>query len=83
MILIGLTGVGLSRFRPAGLANAAFVTAAATLLVPLIAFIFWPADFSPGVAKVFMLNGFFALMFVVSGLLFRQAASQLKVPAMP
>ncbi len=76
VILTGLTGVGLSRLRPSGLAKAAFATAAATFLVPVIATIFWPADFSPGVEKAFILNGCFALMFAVSGLLFRHAAGQ-------
>jgi hypothetical protein len=40
----------------------------------VIAVIFWPTDFSPGVGKVFLLNGVFAGMFVVSALLFRHAA---------
>lgn len=74
VLLVGLGGVALARFRPTGMANAAFASAAATLLVPTIAFIFWPADFSPGVAKVFVLNGIFAAMFIVSALLFRHAA---------
>lgn len=73
VILTGLAGVGLSRFRPSGLAKAAFATAA-TFLVPVIAALFWPSDFSPGVEKVFILNGCFALMFTGSGLLFRHAA---------
>lgn len=74
MLLLGLVGVGVARFRPAGMANAAFAMAAATLLVPVIAFIFWPADFSPGVAKVFILNGVFVLMFIVFASFFRHAA---------
>jgi hypothetical protein len=73
-LLIGLIGVGLSRFQPARLAKAAFATAAALFLIPVIAVIFWPADFSPGVPQVFALNSGFVLMFVVSGLLFRSAA---------
>jgi len=81
VILLGLAGVGLARFRPSGLAKAAFVTAAATLLVPVIAVIFWPADFSPGVGKVFILNGGFALMFTTAGLLFRHAAGRTKESA--
>lgn len=74
VILTGLTGVGLARFKPAGMARAAFATAFATILVPVIAFLFWPADFSPGVTQVFGLNAFFALLFVGSALLFRHAA---------
>lgn len=74
-LLIGLIGVGVSRFQPARLARAAFATAAALFLIPVIAVIFWPADFSPGVPQVFALNSGFVLMFVVSGLLFRRAAA--------
>jgi hypothetical protein len=76
VILTGLIGVGLARFQPAGMANAAYATAAATLLVPVIGFLVAPHDFSPGVVPVFFLNGCFVLMFVVSGLLFRHAAGQ-------
>lgn len=76
VILTGLTGVGLARFKPAGMARAAFATAATTFLVPVIAVIAWPGDFSPGVPQVFLLNGFFVLMFAASSLLFRHAAVQ-------
>lgn len=74
-LLIGLIGVGLSRFQPAGMAKAAFATAAALFLIPIVAVIFWPADFSPGVLPVFVLNGGFVLMFILSGLLFRRASA--------
>jgi hypothetical protein len=76
VILIGLIGVALARFHPAGMAKAAFVTAAATFLVPIVAYLGWPDDFSPGVPQVFLLNGCFVLMFALSGLLFRRAANQ-------
>jgi hypothetical protein len=76
VILTGLAGVALSRFQPAGMAKAAFATAAVTFLVPVIAVVFWPIDFSPGVEKVFVLNGCFVLMFAVAGFLFRHAAAQ-------
>jgi len=66
--------VALARFRPAGLAKAAFATAAATFLVPVIAVILWPADFSPGVWPVFALNSGFVALFAGAGLLFRRAA---------
>ncbi len=75
VILTGLVGVGLAKFKPAGMARAAFATAAVNFLVPVVAFGFWPADFSPGVEKVFVLNGIFVAMFIVSGLLFRHAAA--------
>jgi hypothetical protein len=77
IILGGLVGVGLARFQPAALAKVAFAMAGAILLVPVLALLFWPeSDFSPGVEKVFILNGVFVAMFVVSGLLLRHAAGQ-------
>jgi hypothetical protein len=76
VILTGLVGVGLARFKPAGMARAAFVTAGVNFLVPVTAALFWPADFNPGVEKVFILNGVFVAMFIVSGLLFRHASGQ-------
>ena len=74
VILIGLAGVGLARFQPTGMANAAFATATATFLVPVIAVILWPTDFSPGVWQVFVLNFGFVALFAGAGLLFRHAA---------
>ena len=76
VILTGLGGVALARFRPAGMAKAAFATAAVTFVVPVVGVILKPSDFSPGIPQVFMLNGYFVLMFAASGLLFRQAAGQ-------
>lgn len=76
VVLIGLAGVGLARFRPTGMANAAFTTAAATFLVPVIAVILWPTDFSPGVPQVFALNFGFVALFAGAGLLFRRASRE-------
>jgi hypothetical protein len=77
LVLLGsLVGVGFTRFQPRRLAHTAFATAAAIFLIPVIALLFWPSDFSPGVLKVFLLNGAFTAMFGVSGLLFRRAAVQ-------
>jgi hypothetical protein len=75
VILTGLVGVGLARFKPTGMAKAAFATAAATFVVPIIAVIVWPSDFSPGIPQVFALNFAFVLMFVAAGLLFKRAAA--------
>jgi hypothetical protein len=74
VILGGLVGVSLSRFQPASLARVAFSMAGALFLIPVIAVLAWPSDFSPGVPQVFLLNGGFVLMFVISGLLLRHAA---------
>jgi hypothetical protein len=74
VILGGLAGVALTRFEAARLARLAFALAGALFLVPIISVLAWPADFSPGPAKVFILNGGFVLMFATAGLLFLQAA---------
>ena len=47
----------------------------AQVLVPVIALIFWKTNFAPGVLPVFGLNAFFAMLFVVSALLFRGASA--------
>jgi hypothetical protein len=77
LVLLGsLAGVGFARFQPRRLAHTAFATAAAIFLVPVIALLFWPDDFSPGVPQVFLLNGVFVALFAAAGLLFRRAAAQ-------
>lgn len=75
-VLGGAIGLGLSRLRPAGLARVAFGMAAALFLIPIIAVLRWPADFSPGVPQVFALNFGFVAMFATAGLLFRHASRQ-------
>jgi len=75
-ILGGFIGVGVVRCRPAGLAVVAFSLATALLLIPVVAVVAWPADFSPGYIPVQFLSSGFAAMFIASGLLFRRAAKQ-------
>jgi hypothetical protein len=81
VLAIALFGAIINRFQAKGLARVMFATALAQALVPVIALIIarsdtspiWD-DFAPGVAQVFVLNTFFAAMFLASGLLFRNAA---------
>ena len=75
-ILGGFLGVAISRFRPAGLALVAFAMAGALFLIPLVAVLRWPADFSPGYPKVQLLSSVFAAIYIASGLLFRRAAAE-------
>lgn len=74
VILLGLAGVGLSKLRPAGLARTAFTAAGVTFLIPVVAWLAWPADFQPGILPVFLGNGVLTAFFVVAGLLFCHAA---------
>ena len=76
VLAIGLAAAAIARLQPMGMARALFVTAAAQLLVPVVALIFWRADFSPGVGPVFGLNFCFVLLFAGSALLFRHAGTK-------
>lgn len=70
VILVGLTGAVLSRFRPQGLAKTMFAMALAQFLIPIIALMIWRPDFDPGVIKVLILNGFFVIMYIGSAMMF-------------
>lgn len=83
VLLVGVVGTALARFQPQGLARAALAAAGVTFLVPVIAFLVWRPDFSPGVAKVFLLNFFFVLMFAGAGWLFRRAAGRPSATSLP
>jgi hypothetical protein len=88
VIAVGFVGVLLARFEPRGMAWALFATAVAQMLVPIIALAIWKSGenalfvdagsphppFHPGIVPVFVLNGVFAALWIVSGLLFRRAA---------
>ena len=68
VIAIGIIGATIARLQARGMARALFGTAIAQMLVPIIALVFWKANFAPG------LNGLFAMLFVASALLFQRAA---------
>jgi hypothetical protein len=73
VLITGLIGASIARLEPRGMSRTLFATAIAQVLVPVIAFIIWRPDFSPGVLQVFGLNAVFAALWVGSALLFRQA----------
>ena len=88
VLTVGFVGAFIARFQPRGMALALLATAVAQMLVPVIALVIWKAGwqdllidpnsphspFHPGIAQVFGLNAVFAMLWVVSGLLFRHAA---------
>jgi len=78
VLFVGVLGAGFSRFHAKGMALTMFVVALAQFLVPLIALLVWRPvlDAPPGLAGVFLLNTGFAVMFTISGLLFRMAAEK-------
>lgn len=71
VLAIGVIVAIIARLQPRGMAIAAGAAALAQFLVPVIALIIRPSDFSPGVVPVFGLNFFFVLLFATSAWLFR------------
>lgn len=90
VLAVGFVGIFIARFQPREMSLALFATALAQMLVPVIALVVWKAGwpdllidrhsphppFAPGIAPVFGLNACFAMLWVVSALLFRRAADR-------
>ena len=89
VLAVGFFGALIARFEARGMALALFATAVAQMLVPVIALAIWKAGwldplmdpnsphppFHPGIGPVFGLNAVFAMLWVVSALLFRHAGN--------
>ena len=78
VILVGLAGAVLAQFRPKGMSRALFAAACAQILVPVAAFLIGrpsidSAEWFIGIISVFLLSGFFALMYAAAGVLFLRA----------
>jgi hypothetical protein len=67
VLAVGIIGAATARFRPDGMARALFATALAQVLAGVIAL-------SAGWGFTLVLDGFFALLWVASAMLFRHAA---------
>ena len=76
VLAVGIIGAGIARLRPRGMTRTLFATALAQMLIPVTALIIWRPSLeeTPGIVGVFILNAFFAALFVISALLFRRAA---------
>jgi hypothetical protein len=96
VLAVGFFGALIARFAARGMALALVATAVAQMLVPVVALVIWKAGwqhllvdphsphppFHPGIGPVFGLNAVFALLWIVSALLFRHAGNpQSKIPA--
>ena len=81
VLAVGFIGAFIVRFEPRGMARILFGMAIAQMAISVIALIFWNSDFAPGVARVFALNAFFAMLFAVSAFLFRRASATSSKPA--
>ena len=74
VFFVGLIGSIMSRFKPRGMSHVLFSMAVVQMLIPIFALFIWPVQASwgdAGVIGVLVFNSIFALLFVVSGLLFR------------
>ena len=76
VLAIGITSAIVARFRAHGMARALLATAAAQMLVPVIAQIIWKPQFASGALGVFVLNVFFVVLFLGSALLFQRASAK-------
>jgi len=81
VLAVGIGGAIVARFQPDGMARAMLVTAAATILVGVIALMLGKheAEYS-SVLEILGLTGMFATLFAGSAWLFRSAAEQLDRP---
>ena len=69
VILVGIIGVIISRFRASAMSQTAFAMAITQVLVPVIAFAIWRPPFNMGVVQVFVLSGGFAVLYAGAALL--------------
>jgi len=79
VFVVGLVGALVARFKARGMATTLFVAAVVQILVPVTAFFIWPppeTSWSPSIFGVFLLSSFFALLFLISGLLFNKVGNQ-------
>jgi hypothetical protein len=78
VLVVGIIGAIIARLQPQGMTRTLFAMAIAQMLVPVIALAIAKPQVTmepPGVVGVFVLNAFFAMLFVASALLFRHASA--------
>jgi hypothetical protein len=74
VIGLAIAGAFLARFKPAGMAKAAAIAAAAQFAVPLIAMARWSIPLTADFAKTLLFNTVFAALWLLSAWLFQQAS---------
>jgi peptidoglycan/LPS O-acetylase OafA/YrhL len=73
VLVVGIIGALVARFRPRGMARALFVTALAQVLVAAITLVAGLGYPLSGPLEILVMNGFFVVLFAGSALLFRRA----------
>lgn len=75
VLAVAVAGSAIAAFQAAGMARALFATAAAQIIVTVLALAWgWGAWEPPGAAGILALNTFFAALWLLSGGLFRRSA---------
>ena len=72
VIIIVIIGSLISQFKPRRMALTLSLAALVQILVPIIALIIWRPKVDLGVLGIFILNGFFVAMFIISASLFKR-----------
>lgn len=82
VIVVGIVGAFIARFQPKGLSVTMFAMAATQALIAVIALITGMQQLpASSVVEILGVNGFFMVLFAVSGLLFRYAAQEQLSPS--
>ena len=79
VLIAGILGSFMSRFKPKGMMFTLYVMALIQFLVPVFGLIIGSANDSwgeAGVIGVFVLNAFFTMIFIISAMLFQRASEQ-------
>ena len=74
VVVVGVIGAIIARFKPEGMARALFATALAQTLVAVIALVGRLGAPYSGPLEIVSVNGFFVALFVASAVLFSKAA---------
>ncbi|WP_297760303.1 hypothetical protein [uncultured Muriicola sp.] len=77
VFVVGLVGALISRFKAKGMSITLLVASIVQMMVPITALIIWPPSeisWAPSVIGVFLLSGFFALLFYLSSMLFKRSS---------
>lgn len=78
VFIVGVIGALISRFEAKGMATTLLIASVVQMLVPTIALIIWPPSkisWSQSVVGVFLITGFFALLFFLSSMLFKRSSN--------
>lgn len=81
VLAVEIIGLAISRLKLNGMSNTMFAAAFTQFIIPVIAVFHWKSTGasemeywgSAGILQIFAFNGFFVLMFILSGILFSNA----------